>query len=280
MDGLAEALSRAVAVWDDGGWPRPKVMVVSGSGLAVELGGTDGRQRPLADFLPFPVRHVVGHPHTVELLAADSQRPVLYQRGRLHSYQGYDAHQTVFAVRLGALLGVETLILSNAAGALRQELEPGRLMVVRDHLNLIGMNPLRGALPPAWGPQFPDLTSAYDQRLRRLARELAAEIDVELEEGVYAGVAGPSYETPAEVRMLRRLGADLVGMSTVLEVIAARHMGLRCLCFSLVANLASGLAGDEPLEHDEVLAAGAAAADTLQAILLRLLQRPELTATG
>ncbi len=276
MDGLARELERAVALWDESGWPRPAVMVVSGSGLAVDLGDAEGRRRPLADFLPFAVRHVVGHPHTVELLAADSQRPVLYQRGRLHSYQGYDAHQTVFSVRFGARLGVRTLILSNAAGGLRPELRPGALMLIRDHLNLTGLNPLRGALPETWGPQFPDLTTAYDPRLRRVALAEAAELDLELGEGVYAAVAGPSYETPAEVEMLRRLGADLVGMSTVLEVIAARHMGVRCLCFSLVANLASGLA-DEPLVHDEVLAAGKASAARLQALLLRVLQRPELT---
>ena len=148
---------------------------------------------------------------------------------------------------------------------------------MRDHINLIGLNPLRGELPEAWGPRFPDLTVAYDAELRRLAREEAAALGLELAEGVYAAVAGPSYETPAEITMLRALGADLVGMSTVLEVIAARHMGVRCLCLSLVANPAAGIL-PEPLVHTEVLAAAEAASGRLRGLLLRLLERPELYA--
>jgi purine-nucleoside phosphorylase len=277
MDAMVEDLDRAVARWDESGWPRPAAMVVSGSGLAVDLGDAGGHSRPMGDFLPFGAGHVEGHPHTFDLLAADSQRPVLYQRGRLHSYQGYDGHQTVFSIRLAALLGVKTVILSNAAGGLRPESRPGDLMLVRDHINMMGINPLRGELPESWGPRFPDLTTAYDRELRDVARQEAGELGFELEEGVYAAVAGPSYETPAEVAMLRTLGADLVGMSTVLEVIAARHMGLRCLCFSLVANLASGMVA-EPLVHTEVLAAAQEASGRLRALLLRLLERPELFA--
>jgi purine-nucleoside phosphorylase len=277
MDGLAAELERAVASWDAAGWPRPQVMVVSGSGLAVDLGDPGDYRRPLGELLPFPARHVEGHPHSLELLAADSPSPILYQRGRLHSYQGYDGHETAFSVRLGALLGVRTLVLSNASGGLRPDGRPGQLYLVRDHINLMGLNPLRGELPEAWGPRFPDLTDAYDPELRRLARDVAGELGIELQEGVYAAVAGPSYETAAEVEMLARMGADLVGMSTVLEVIAARHMGVRCLAFSLVANLATGLAA-EPLVHTEVLAAAEAAAETLRGILVRLLERPELKA--
>ncbi len=200
---------------------------------------------------------------------------MLYQRGRLHSYQGYDGHQVAFSIRLGALLGVETAILSNASGGLYEGARAGDLMLIRDHLNLIGLNPLRGELPPAWGPHFPDLTTAYDAELRRVALEEAVALGLELDEGVYAGVAGPSYETPAEVEMLRRMGADLVGMSTVLEVIAARHMGVRCLGISLVANPASGMV-PEPLVHTEVLAAAEAASGRLRELLVRLLERPEL----
>ena len=277
MDGLAKELENAVARWDESGWPRPLAMVVSGSGLAVDLGTAGQYRRSMGDFLPFAAGHVEGHPHSFELLAADTDRPVLYQRGRLHSYQGYDGHQTVFSIRLGALLGVKTVILSNAAGALRPESRPGDLMLIRDHINMMGLNPLRGELPESWGPRFPDLTTAYDPELRRVAHEEASKLDLQLGEGVYAAVAGPSYETPAEVLMLGAMGADLVGMSTVLEVIAARHMGLRCLCFSLVANLASGLV-DEPLVHTEVLAAAQEASGRLRALLLRLLERPELYA--
>ncbi len=277
MDGMVEELESAVARWDESGWPRPRVMVVSGSGLAVDLGDPGRHSRPMGDFLPFGTGHVDGHPHTFDLLAADTDRPVLYQRGRLHSYQGYDGHETAFSIRLAALLGVKTVILSNAAGGLRQESRPGDLMLIRDHINLIGLNPLRGELPEGWGPRFPDLTAAYDLELRRVARDEAARLGMELDEGIYAAVAGPSYETPAEVSMLRAMGADLVGMSTVLEVIAARHMGLRCLGFSLVANLASGMVA-EPLVHTEVLAAAEEASGRLRELLVRLLERPELYA--
>ena len=228
----------------------------------------------MGDLLPFLPGRVEGHPHTFDLLAADTDRPVLYQRGRLHSYQGYDGHQVAFSVRLGALLGVRSLILSNASGGLYEGVRAGDLMLVRDHINLIGLNPLRGELPPSWGPHFPDLSAAYDPELRRVAREEAAGLGIDLGEGVYAGVAGPSYETPAEVAMLRGMGADLVGMSTVLEVIAARHMGVRCLCFSLVANPASGMVA-EPLVHTEVLAAAQQASGRLRQVLLRVLERPE-----
>jgi purine-nucleoside phosphorylase len=275
MDGMVAELETAVARWDDAGWPRPRAMVVSGSGLAVDLGDPGEYSRPMAELLPFLPGHVEGHPHTFDLLRADTGRPVLYQRGRLHSYQGYDGHQTVFSIRLGALLGVETVILSNASGGLYEGARAGDLMLIRDHLNLIGLNPLRGELPPAWGPHFPDLTTAYDADLRRVAREEAAALGLELAEGVYAGVAGPSYETPAEVAMLRTMGADLVGMSTVLEVIAARHMGLRCLAVSLVANPAAGMVA-EPLIHTEVLAAAEQASGRLRELLVRLLERPEI----
>ncbi|MFQ5348910.1 MAG: purine-nucleoside phosphorylase [Thermoanaerobaculia bacterium] len=277
MDGMARQLESAVARWDESGWPRPRVMIVSGSGLAVDLGDAGGHSRPMGDFLPFGPGQVEGHPHAFDLLRADSDHPVLYQRGRLHSYQGYDGHQTAFSVRLGALLGVNTLILSNASGGLYEGVRAGDLMLIKDHINLIGLNPLRGELPADWGPHFPDLSTAYDPDLRRLARAEAAELGIELGEGVYAAVAGPSYETPAEVRMLRTMGADLVGMSTVLEVIAARHMGVRCLCFSLVANAASGML-DEPLVHTEVLAAAEEASSRLRELLVRLLERPELYA--
>ena len=277
MDGMLRELESAVARWDESGWPRPRAMVVSGSGLAVDLGDAGEHSRPMGDFLPFDAGHVEGHPHSFDLLAADSDRPVLYQRGRLHSYQGYDGHETAFSVRLGALLGIKTVILSNAAGGLRHESRSGDLMLIRDHINMMGLNPLRGEVPESWGPRFPDLTEAYDRGLRRVAQEEAGKLGMELDEGVYAAVAGPSYETPAEVKMLRAMGADLVGMSTVLEVIAARHMGVRCLCFSLISNPAAGMV-DEPLVHTEVLAAAQEASGRLRTLLVRLLERPELYA--
>jgi purine-nucleoside phosphorylase len=247
-DDLAQPLREAVDRWDALGWPRPAVALVSGSGLGVELGATAKGPLDLQYFLPFEVHGVVGHSHQVEVLQPRPDRPVLYYRGRLHSYQGYDPYQTVFPVRLAALLGVKVLVLTNAAGGLRKELAAGTLVLLRDHLNLSGLNP----------------------RLAGLARETAAELGIPLAEGVYAGLAGPSYETPAEVRMLARLGADVAGMSTVQEVIAARHMGVRCLAFSLVSNPGAGL-GDGPVNHEEVLAAGQAAAADLRRLLGRLL---------
>jgi purine-nucleoside phosphorylase len=173
-------------------------------------------------------------------------------------------------VRLAALLGAGLVIQTNASGSLRPDVAPGSLVLVSDHLNLIGLNPLRGELPEAWGPRFPDMTAAYAPELREEARGMAAARGFELPEGVYAAVAGPSYETPAEIRMLRAMGADLVGMSTVLEVIAARHMGLENLVISVVSNHAAGIA-ERPLDHREVLAAGRAASERLGGLLGDLL---------
>jgi purine-nucleoside phosphorylase len=275
-DQLGESIKTAVESWDALDWPRPQVALVSGSGLGVDLGEPERGPIDLSYFLPFAALPVEGHAHQVELLRPRPDRRVVYLRGRLHPYQGYDAHQTVFPVRLAAQLGARVLIATNASGGLRAERRPGELVLVRDHLNLTGLNPLRGQLPPEWGPRFLDLSQAYDPRLGELARRLAGEQGLALGEGVYAGVLGASYETPAEVRMLRSLGGDLAGMSTVLEVIAARQMGLACLCLSLVANAAAGLA-PSPLSHAEVLAAAHAGAARLRRLLLALIESPELT---
>jgi purine-nucleoside phosphorylase len=275
MQEILDGLERAVAKWDEMGWPRPEVVVVSGSGLAVDL-GTPEHTLPLSEWLSFDAHEVAGHPHQTELLLPRPDRPVLYQKGRLHSYQGYSAHQTVFAIRLGALLGARVLVMTNAAGGLRPDQTPGDLVLIRDHLNLIGLNPLRGQLPEEWGPRFPDLSQAYDPELRELAKSVGERLGIELSEGVYAGVAGPSYETSAEVRMLRTLGADLVGMSTVLEVIAAKQMGLRCLCLSLVTNLGTGVV-DKPMDHEDVLTMSRASAGKIERLLTALLEAEALT---
>ncbi len=302
---LAAEVNTAVEAWDDLGWPRPVAAVVSGSGLAVDLGKAARGPIDLAYFLPFAVHPLAGHPHQVELLllaggegadgadggeggeggdggaAGDpadrgAPRPVAYFRGRLHPYQGYSGEQTVFPVRLAAQLGARVLVLTNASGGLREGQRTGDLVVVRDHLNLTGLNPLRGQLPAAWGPRFPDMVDAYDPALAALAQRVAARQGVPLGQGIYAGVLGPSYETPAEVRMLRALGGDLAGMSTVLEVIAARQLGVRCLCLSLISNPAAGMGGAEPLTHAEVLAAAHAGGTRLAALLRRLLASREL----
>lgn len=275
VDSLIERHKSAVERFDRLGWPRPEVVLVSGSGLAVDLGERTRGPVQLEFLLPFSTHAVEGHPLVVEMLHPQPDRPVLYFKGRLHSYQGYSANDTVFPIRLAALLGAKVLVMTNATGGLQPDHRPGDLVLVRDQVNLTGLNPLRGQLPPEWGPRFPDMTHAYDGRLRALAHRAADGLGIPLTEGVYAGVAGPSYETPSEVRMLRMLGGDITGMSTVLEIIAAHHMGLRCLCVSMVSNVAAGLS-ETPVTHDEVLAAGQAAAAKLQGLLGAVLRDPEL----
>lgn len=269
-------LERAAQAWDETGWPRPEVVLVSGSGLAVDLGDPEGRETPLGQWLPFETHRIEGHPLKVQLLMTEQGRPVLYLKGRLHSYQGYDAHQTVFTIRLAATLGARTLVMTNAAGGLRGDQRPGDLILIRDQMNLTGLNPLRGELPSEWGPRFPDMTEPYSGRLRTLALETAERLGIVIGQGNYAAVAGPSYETPAEVSMLRRNGADMVGMSTALEVIAARHMGLECLALSVITNLAPGI-GSGGVSHEEVLQEGKEASDRLQRLLTELLAQQHLT---
>ena len=264
-------LGEAVRRYDSLGWPRPTVALVSGSGLAVDLGRVAAGPIPLQDLVAFPIEAIVGHPLEVELLPTAAGHHVLYFRGRLHSYQGYSASQTVLPIRLAAKLGAATLAFTNAAGGLDPELAAGDLVLIEDQVNLSGLNPLRGKPPKDWGPRFPDMVDAYAPELRALARQKAAELGIGLEEGVYAGVAGPSYETPAEVRFLRAAGGRVTGMSTVLETIAARHMGMRVLGISLVSNPAAGVTG-EPLDHDEVLAASRAAAEKVRRLLAAVLE--------
>jgi len=275
LEDLIARHKSAVERFDLLGWPRPEVVLVSGSGLAVDLGERSHGPLQLEFLLPFSTHAVEGHPHQVEVFHPLPDRPVLYFKGRLHSYQGYSANDTVFPVRLAALLGAKVLVMTNATGGLHPDFQPGDLVLIRDHLNLVGLNPLRGQLPPEWGPRFLDMTAAYDPRLRALALRVAGELGIPLTEGVYAGLPGPTFETPAEVRMLQKLGGDVAGMSTVLEVIAAHHMGVRCLGISMVSNVAAGLS-DDPVTHEEVLAAGAAAAAKVRALLAGVLADPGL----
>jgi len=266
MDPLDKELEDAIVRWHGLGLPPPQVLVVSGSGLAAGLGPRIDGPRPFCDLIPFPARGIAGHPLELELLEPAPGRVVLYSSGRLHAYQGYTPAQVVFLVRLAALLGARVLLMSNSSGGLQPHHQAGDLLLVRDHLNLSGMNPLYGNLPPAWGPQFPDMSAAYDPELRRLLRTIAEAQEVTLREGVYASLLGPSYETPAEVVMLRRQGADVVGMSSAQEVIAGHHMGMRCAVVSLVANPAAGVSS-EALDHQDVLAAGARAGETVARLL-------------
>jgi purine-nucleoside phosphorylase len=213
----------------------------------------------------FPQTTVAGHAGKVLLGKLGGVSSIVYQ-GRFHYYEGHDLETVTFPVRVLQKLGVQTLILTAATGGIRADLRAGNLMVLSDHLNLIGSNPLRGANDERLGTRFPDMTEVYSGRLRALANEEGKKLGIELVTGVYACLPGPSYETPAEIKMLRTLGADVVGMSTVPEAIVARHGGIEVLAFALVSNAAAGVVGT-PITHDEVLEAGRKAAPDLARLI-------------
>jgi purine-nucleoside phosphorylase len=231
---------------------RPKIALVLGSGLgafADEFAG--GVKIPYASIPHFARSTAIGHAGKL-VIGKVGETPVLGMQGRVHLYEGYSVQQVAFPIRVFARLGVQAVILTNAAGGILRELTQGRLVLIRDHINLQGANPLSGANDERFGLRFPDMTTAYDKTFRAIAGGEAAKSGMEMPEGVYAALAGPSYETPAEIRYLRAIGADLVGMSTVPEVIAARHSGMRVLGISCVTNAAAGVI-DQPLVHTEVL---------------------------
>lgn len=245
---------------------RPAVGIVLGSGLGGFADAvSDPVEIPYGEIPAWPVSTAVGHDGTLVLGRLDDV-PVAVMKGRAHLYEGLPPTSVVFGVRVLGRLGVGRLVLTNACGAIDPSLEPGRLVAISDHLNLQGSSPLVGPNDEALGPRFPDMTDAYDAAYRTLAREAAARIGLSLGEGVYAAWLGPAFETPAEIRMMRTLGADLVGMSTVPEVLAARHMGIRCLALACVTNAAAGVR-PEPIDHERVLEVGARAAGDLVALL-------------
>lgn len=231
---------------------KPQIGLILGSGLGVLA---DLIEEPIVvDYsrIPhFPVSTVEGH--AGELVVGTIQgKQVLVMKGRFHAYEGYGAETVSFPVRVMKELGVETLIVTNAAGGINESYQVGDLMVISDHLNLTYRNPLIGPNDSALGVRFPDMSEAYSKRLRKLAHEVASSQNFRLQEGVYVGLLGPNYETPAEIRMFRTLGGDSVGMSTVPEVIVARHAGIEVLGFSCISNMASGIL-DQPLSHAEVM---------------------------
>ncbi len=230
----------------------PEIGLILGSGLGV-LGEQleDAVTIHYADIPHFPVSTVEGH--AGELVIGRLQgRNVVLMRGRFHMYEGYEPERTAFPVRVMKALGVKTLLVTNAAGGVNLSYKPGNLMLISDHLNLTGRNPLIGPNDNALGARFPDMSEAYSRRLRAIAKETAAELGFSVQEGVYVGLLGPNYETPAEIRMFRTLGADAVGMSTVSEVIVARHSGIEVLGISCISNMAAGIL-DQPLSHQEVM---------------------------
>ncbi|MGA7379297.1 MAG: purine-nucleoside phosphorylase [Terriglobales bacterium] len=231
---------------------RPKIGVVLGSGLggfADEL--SDAARVPYSQIPSFPHSTAVGHAGQMVIGNAGDIAVVVMQ-GRVHLYEGHSAEQVAFPVRVLGRMGIRALIVTNAAGGINTKYQQGALVVISDHINLQGQNPLVGANDEHFGPRFPDMTEAYCKPYREMAVEAARKLGQTVHEGVYAGLLGPSYETPAEIRYLRAVGADLVGMSTIAEVIAARHMGIKVLAISCVTNMAAGIL-DQPLNHQEVL---------------------------
>ncbi len=264
------SIDEAVAAIRERTQLTPHVGVVLGSGL----GGfadrvEDATEIPFGEIPGWPVSTALGHAGTL-VLGTFAGVPLAVMKGRAHLYEGHSASRVVFGVRVLGRIGAGALVVTNACGGVREDLTPGDLVLVSDHLNLQGTSPLVGRNDDSLGPRFPDMSNAYDPGLRALAHEAAARLGQSLSEGVYAALLGPAFETPAEIRMLRVLGADLVGMSTVPEVLAARHMGLRCLTISCVTNMAAGIL-HEPIEADHVLRVGAQAQERLTALLAETL---------
>lgn len=230
----------------------PEIGLILGSGLGIlaEL-IEDAIAIPYEDIPHFPVSTVEGH--VGELLIGTIQgRPVVMMKGRFHMYEGYGPEVTAFPVRVMKAIGVQKMLVTNAAGGVNTSYTPGDLMIISDHLNMTGRNPLIGPNHDDFGVRFPDMSEAYSLRLRKLAKETAEKQGFAMKEGVYAGLLGPNYETPAEIVMLRTLGADAVGMSTVAEVIVARHAGIEVLGISCITNMAAGIL-EQQLSHEEVM---------------------------
>ncbi len=231
---------------------RPKIALVLGSGLGAFADKfTDATKVPYTGIPHFPRSTAIGHAGNLVIGKVGGVQ-VAGMQGRVHLYEGYSVKDVAFPIRVFARMGVKAVILTNAAGGIKREFVQGRLVVISDHINLQGLNPLSGPNDERLGLRFPDMTAAYDRRFREMTVGEGNRLGIGMYEGVYAALAGPSYETPAEIRYLRAIGADLVGMSTVPEVIAARHAGIRVLGISCVTNAAAGIL-DKPLNHLEVL---------------------------
>lgn len=251
---------------------RPRIALVLGSGLgafADEL--SDATRIPYCAIPNFPQSTAIGHAGNLVVGVIDGV-PVAAMQGRVHLYEGYSAQQVAFPMRVFSRMGIKAVALTNAAGGVNPGYSQGALVAVRDHINLQGQNPLVGANDERFGPRFPDMTDAYDAACRRVAGEEARRLGIELFQGIYAALLGPSYETPAEIRYLRTIGADLVGMSTVPEVIAAHHLQMRVLAISCVTNMAAGMSGDK-ISHEEVLETGESVHAKFVALLRAVLPR-------
>jgi purine-nucleoside phosphorylase len=249
---------------------EPRIAIVLGSGL----GGfaddfEDAVGIPYEDITGFMRSTAQGHAGRLVVGKVDGV-PLLAMQGRVHYYEGYSLEEVTFPIRTFNLLGIKTIVLTNAAGGINVQLTQGALMVISDHVNLMGANPLRGPNDDRFGPRFPDMSAVYSPELQELVVEEAKAIGVEVRRGIYGALTGPSYETPAEIHLLRNLGADAVGMSTVPEAIVARHMGMEVLGISCTTNMAAGIS-DEPINHEEVMATGDRVRETFTELLRRVI---------
>ncbi|WP_446899665.1 purine-nucleoside phosphorylase [Clostridium sp. LBM24168] len=231
---------------------RPKIAIILGSGLGKIAEEIENKEiYNYIDIPNFPVSTVIGHKGRL-IIGRLNGKVVVAMQGRLHHYEGYSMQQVTFPVRVMSLLGVEKLIVTNASGAVNLKYRPGQLMLIKDHINLSFDNPLIGKNMDSFGPRFPDMSNAYDKKLRERVKEVAKENGIELQEGVYVCMSGPNYETPAEIKMIRIIGGDVVGMSTVPEVIVANHEHMKVIGISCVTNMAAGIL-HKLLDHKEVI---------------------------
>jgi purine-nucleoside phosphorylase len=248
----------------------PRIAIILGSGLGAFADSVKNASViAYADIPGWPLSTAGGHAGKLVVGTVDGV-PVAVLSGRVHLYEGYGIEQVVFGLRALAQLSLRSLVLTNAAGGVNPAYNPGQLVLISDHINLLGQNPLTGPNDESQGPRFPDMSDAYSKHYREMAREAAKSMKLDLVEGVYAAVPGPSYETPAEIRYLRAIGADLVGMSTVPETIVANHMGIKVLGISCVTNHAAGVV-EGKLDHKEVLEVGERMKDTLIDLLCRII---------
>ena len=253
---------------------RPRIGLVLGSGLGAFADSlSDSTRIPFAEIPAFPLSTALGHTGQMVIGMAGTV-PVAAMQGRVHPYEGYSPQQVAFPMRVFGRMGIRAVILTNAAGGINLTYKQGALVLISDHINLQGNNPLAGPNNDRFGPRFPDMTHAYEKSYRELVRAEARNLGITLHEGVYAALLGPSYETPAEIQYLRTIGADLVGMSTVFEVLAARHMGIKVLAISCVTNMAAGIL-DQALSHQEVLETGERVKTSFEALLRAVLPRIE-----
>jgi purine-nucleoside phosphorylase len=265
----AEHAARTIrARWSE----EPHIALVLGSGLGAFADDLEEAQAiPFAEIPGFARSTVEGHAGRLVLGKADGV-PLVAMQGRFHYYEGYSFEEVVFPMRTFGLMGIKSAVVTNAAGGISVGFDQGSLMIISDHLNLMGANPLRGPHDPRFGERFPDLTEVYTREYQNIAVEEANAMGLEVRRGIYAALAGPTYETPAEIHMLRLLGADAVGMSTVPEAIVARQMGIKVLGISCITNMAAGIVG-EPINHQEVIEIGARVYSTFKELLRRVIPK-------